>query len=514
MTGRSREYKKRLKQLFALHYFKSSDIIKCRLLGIDKKENMVLDVDTESYLVIQKIARNSFSSEKTIQACIRAYYLYELLIQKEGFDEWILNEDIKTSLGVSNETLKKIRDVFCYFGFIKVDSSEYVKSIKKRFSRKIVMKDRKPRICPYRYKVGSFIYESMTSACASFRRLSELRGNKMKVGYKLSDTMYKIVEVREGLRACKTAGEICNILLRFSNANILNNNNLNDKNSQEIPSTIYVAPYTSLVLPPDAPCQYVGKGNTIITWLLHHHEDAKLTDSSRLWHPFHSLARVYRHLITYNGSPLIEAMDVHNCFYVLMLKAFELSKSIEEDELKRFSCLVRNGKFYEMFVDELLKDQPVGLYDYKEVREEVKKRLQSYRNIYNEGTLRYEHAVIDNIFKEHFPTIRNYLLRYETIKNSEGKKVKKLQSDMCHLETYLISKLCFMLKSLDVTPFSLHDGIYVSEAEMEQLRNRLKLDSITTTQKWVENLFWQYFDELSPDQVHSIFDVENSYVVK
>ena len=197
-------------------------------------------------------------------------------------------------------------------------------------------------------------------------------------------------------------------------------------------------------------------------------------------------------------------MDVHNCFYVLMLKAFELSNSIEEEELKRFSIIVKNGKFYEMFVDELLKDQPVGLYDYKEVREEVKKRLQSYRNIYNEGMLRYEHAVIDDIFIKHFPTIRNYLLHYETITNMEGKRVKRLQSDMCHLETYLISKICFELTSFGVTPFSLHDGIYMSETEMNQLSNRLKLDSIKDTQRWVENLFWQYFDELTPNKVQRI----------
>ena len=197
-------------------------------------------------------------------------------------------------------------------------------------------------------------------------------------------------------------------------------------------------------------------------------------------------------------------MDVHNCFYVLMLKAFELSNSIEEEELKRFSIIVKNGKFYEMFVDELLKDQPVGLYDYKEVREEVKKRLQSYRNIYNEGMLRYEHAVIDDIFKKHFPTIRDYLLHYETITNMEGKRVKRLQSDMCHLETYLISKICFELTSFGVTPFSLHDGIYMSEAEMNQLSNRLKLDSIKDTQRWVEDLFWQYFDELTPNKVQRI----------
>ena len=108
------------------------------------------------------------------------------------------------------------------------------------------------------------------------------------------------------------------------------------------------------------------------------------------------------------------------------------------------------------------------------------------------------------MFIKHFPTIRNYLLHYETITNMDGKRVKRLQSDMCHLETYLISKICFELTSFGVTPFSLHDGIYMSEAEMNQLSNRLKLDSIKDTQRWVENLFWQYFDELTPNKVQRI----------
>ena len=50
---------------------------------------------------------------------------------------------------------------------------------------------------------------------------------------------------------------------------------------------------------------------------------------------------------------------------------------IDEPESSFDNLFLKNS------VDELLKDQPVGLYDYKEVREEVKKRLQSYRNIYN-----------------------------------------------------------------------------------------------------------------------------------
>ena len=52
MRKGSREYKKRIKQLYALHYFKFSDILRCRLYGKLEEVNMELDVDTESYLGI------------------------------------------------------------------------------------------------------------------------------------------------------------------------------------------------------------------------------------------------------------------------------------------------------------------------------------------------------------------------------------------------------------------------------------------------------------------------------
>lgn len=71
-------------------------------------------------------------------------------------------------------------------------------------------------------------------------------------------------------------------------------------------------------------------------------------------------------------------MDVHNCFYLLMLKAFELSNSIEEEELKRFSIIVKNGKFYEMFVDELLR---ISLLAYMIIKRYVKRSRNACKAI-------------------------------------------------------------------------------------------------------------------------------------
>ena len=84
--------------------------------------------------------------------------------------------------------------------------------------------------------------------------------------------------------------------------------------------------------------------------------------------------------------------------------------------------------------------------------------------------------------------------------------MKKLQTDMCHVETSLISKVCFDLKAYGVTPFSLHDGIYLSEAEMEKIRLAFYFNKIEDVQKWIEELFWQYFDELTPDKVRELIN--------
>ena len=82
---RKSNQQKRLDALFNPKGTKpKSDIIKCTLYGQGKDVNMELRVDPESSRIVQNIARNHLSHEKTRDAFVRAYYLYELLVQDYG----------------------------------------------------------------------------------------------------------------------------------------------------------------------------------------------------------------------------------------------------------------------------------------------------------------------------------------------------------------------------------------------------------------------------------------------
>lgn len=506
---RKSNQQKRLDALFNPKGTKpKSDIIKCTLYGQGKDVNMELRVDPESSRIVQNIARNHLSHEKTRDAFVRAYYLYELLVQDYGFSEWILNEEICKSIRVSKDTMIEIRELLSYYEILFIDSKEYKESLKKYLKAKSESDGSKakfPKIKPYKYVVGSFINSNVIQV-----NKSRLVG-KGVIRYKLSEQVYDLVKLYKDMEGCSTVEDIYTIPLRFYGRNhqiISDINKYLEQMGMEYPPTTYVAPYQMLEFDSEVPnlLMRTRRWETLLVWALYCNVPAKVTDNSRLWHPFHSLAREYRKHVTYNGSRLMEAADVHNCFYVLMLKAFEQDESIDEDELQRYSVLVRGGRFYELFVDEFVKDLPPNSYSYEEMRRQVKEWLQSYRNIINEGQLRYEHPRLDDIFKAKFPTIRNALLHYQTTINKDGKHVKKLQTDMCHVETSLISKVCFDLKAYGVTPFSLHDGIYLSEAEMEKIRLAFYFNKIEDVQKWIEELFWQYFDELTPDKVRELIN--------
>ena len=514
---RKSEEQKRIDGIFNPLPIKSkSDIIRCTLLrqGKGGAPNMTLWVEPENYYMLKRIVDKHFTRKKSKDAFIKAYYLYELLVQDYAIGGFIINEEIRATLGIDKELLIRIRRVLVQLNILKVNADEYTGSMLKSrrcksLSKGIEVSSSKT----YSYEAREFLNSSGISLPVP---LSLLHRNKpIHINYRLSSYTYDLIGLYKDLEKCRELDteeaykRVRYILLRFSKRNYQKSNGINEdflQNTVSCPSNTYIAPYDKLDFDNEFPkiVLRVRKWDTLFVWFLHRDAPAKVTDSSRLWHPFHSLAREYRKHLMFNGSHLMEAMDVHNCFYVLMLKAFEQNDSIDCNEMVEFSNLVRSGRFYEFFVEELMKKY-LTIHTKEELRMAVKHDLQSYRNITNAGQLRYLHKELDNIFIEKFPTIREALLHYPTVINKEGKRVKRLQTDMCHLETFLISKVCFTLKANGVTPFSLHDGVYVSEEDMEVLRNKLGLDTIQNVQAWVEGLFWEYFDDLTPERVTLLF---------
>lgn len=234
-------------------------------------------------------------------------------------------------------------------------------------------------------------------------------------------------------------------------------------------------------------------------WVKYYKDDARITTVSRLWHPFHCLPKSYREHVTYNGSPLVEAMDVKNCYYVLMVKALQLADKIDPDELRRFEALVRDGDIYMeigndiQFIHEIKEDYNDD--DYLSFigttrRDRVKVEMQSFRNYKTYGQAESQHPMLAKKFKELFPSICHWLFTYPIYRNRKGKNAKRLQADMSRIETMLISKVCFRLKDMGLTPFTLHDAIYLSQEELG-----------TVGKGFVDKLFWEVFDATTEGDV-------------
>lgn len=265
-----------------------------------------------------------------------------------------------------------------------------------------------------------------------------------------------------------------------------------------LPFMPYIAPYQELELDADSrSLVQIGHIETLKTWINYHTQGAKITHGGRLWHPFHSLKRDYRKKVHYKGSPLVEVFDISNCFYTLIYKRLLLEEQIPREELIRYHAVIRQGRFYEGIMGLV-----AGTEIYQErvksgqtLREIIKTDAQAYRNSQSIQQAAFLYPVVDLYFK-YYPSIREFLFNCGTTTNKEGKKVKRIQSEMCRVETFLISQICYDLVGYGVTPFSLHDGIYLSQNDMDQIKVALGIENADMVKAWVKELFWEKYDEM------------------
>jgi len=207
---------------------------------------------------------------------------------------------------------------------------------------------------------------------------------------------------------------------------------------------------------------------------------------NRIYHAFHRFPRTLREqCLTYKGSPIIEVSDIHNAYYVFMCKLLEKDKRINRYldiffELEKFEKLVMSGQFYETIRDYTIFTQPTGNPDTdainkKNDREKVKQYLQSYRNE-KPGRMKARFPEIDRWFDINYPAIREFLRDYP--KQENGKKA--LQRDIASIETDIMTNICKELHdTYSVTPFPLHDAIFMSETDNAILKaHNVNIDSL------------------------------------
>ena len=530
------------------------------------------------------------NSPKSMIAFVKGYFLYELLICNLHIHSCYTTEDLSKSLGIDSDTLRRISWRLHQDNVLHINTTDHSRTIKLKCRNK----DSYFKIEPYKYETFNNVYqlgycstanlsnqinypiidptlstiysnqtifETSASAMpplfylaggtpAEYENLSETETHVVVIEYKLSDYIYDIVSgclnpvpVEEFISSSPSFSSLY-ILHRNKDYDGANDTGLFEEETlseQNIPNYIYVAPYNKLTLDLKSNEFLQGRQHdTYLTWLRKHDLDARITSCHRLWHPFHSLKREFREHVFYNGSRLIEAMDIHNCFYTLLAKRLECEVGpirpgkygIPKEEYDRYVTLVRRGAFYEDVMEKAYGDECHSILDIMtecdrilddvtdydspiKTRDKVKTDLQAYRNTLTDSKAKHNYPQIDDYMITQFPYIRRFLFDYKTYEKemaNNGKRIRKevkcLQRDVCHMETCLISRVCFELQSLGVTPFSLHDGIFVSEADMEKLRDVWGENDIEGAKHHVEMVFWQHFDELQPDKVMELIEGE------
>jgi hypothetical protein len=194
-----------------------------------------------------------------------------------------------------------------------------------------------------------------------------------------------------------------------------------------------------------------------------------------------------------NGDRLVEAFDVHQCFYVLMCKLLEKCNDIDYDELMKYEILVGYGDLYTTILrylrtePEYANNKMLSL-DTKTARNYIKEEIQRWRNMLPKRVEGQKGIIegIDMFYKTYFPTIRDFILNYHTERQQKKKnncKVKQLQCDCIKIETEIMShRVCERLEQYGGYAITLHDGVYIRNCDKEML------DSIGVN---IETIFWQ-----------------------
>ena len=456
------------------------------------------------------------TSDGETRAFIKSYFLYEFLLDDLKLSGLFCDDDFQRSLKwCSSENISckrgsvKARNIFGLAeSVLYVDTLKHSKSAKNSSFAK--------QRYEYVFHPISFRKDFGKHTIDLHYQLTEVLARTVKIHYRFymnSDKMLSIQDIIE-LYHKYFKGNDDNIpLYAWARTTLLNPcNELNYseecKNGedgwgqeQDFGFEIFRPKYSELELSAISQKDLIGNFNIeeLRKWMRYCKDDAKITTVSRLWHPFHSLPKSYRKYIAYNGSPLVEAMDVKNCYYVLMVKALQLADKIDQDELKRFIAVVREGDIYMEIgkdinfireVNEDYNDDDYLSFIGTTRRDRVKVEMQSFRNFKTYGQAESQHPMLAKKFKEMFPTICRWLFTYPLYRNKKGKNAKRLQADMSRIETMLISKVCFRLKDMGLNPFTLHDAIYLSEAELNTLADGA-----------VDKLFWEIFDTVTPEEV-------------
>lgn len=400
------------------------------------------------------------SSTKT--AFAKSYLLILCMIE-HGLDA-IPVETIGRIVGVSDKTMTKIIGWLQNTWLLYIDNEEWKEDV-----RKVSAGEKDITFHPYKYVLSSY-----PDFCRSYPEYCQITAK----GFSDFDTENPS---RDPKLVCITYDNIpdswSEYFLPWKSFLTKAEASIQKATKEQLPvSASYVSPYSELTLDFQSLRRLRNVSgrirNGIIKWTRNFYK-APVYNGGRMYHIFHQTPHELRGYLLYKGSPLVEAFDLHNAYYTLLL--FKLNGVISPSEYAKYRTLVNTGKFYEDV------QHKAGL----PTRDAAKLLLQRYRNctikqVASKTRKEPELGRIDEYFKTEFPEIREFLDSYP---RKDGKKL--LQADMCLVEWNVFQPICQMLHdTYGVTPFSLHDGIYLNETDINLLTNRVSWKAIENQFIW------------------------------
>lgn len=440
--------------------------------------HLQIDESSETSAYLRQRAKQHKLYHKTQDALVKAYYLYYFLIQWADLSGQFVTNDVEIALGINKETRFKIDGILQEAGLLTIHKENHFESVR----TKLLMDEYElpSNIAPYTYEFSVHVaandQHKVKAQKISYPLPRKLWESLVKKGYAFRDNSF-LTDVLD--KECDHKVKQPTIKL--------------------IGKGIYVPPYNRIRLSPQLLTMRVKDVKNIIniadakSWIQNKNKPTKFT-SGRLYHAFHLTPHRLRKHLEFNGSPLVEALDIHSAFFLLLSKIFHVVERVDgipinQEELQRYDKLVRDGRFYEDVME----------FENCFIRDQMKARLNAFKNATNSSMSRYPEY---RYFKERFPTLLEVLKKYPTYKDKDdGSDTKYMQIDLSYIETYLISSVCDELKELGVTPFSLHDAIYVSKWDYDSLAER----GIN-----INEIFWGKFDSLTDDEVVALLHKSRS----
>lgn len=447
--------------------------------------SLTLTVNTRSrtYSYLMYSAGEDFRERRTRDAFVRCYYLLYALCHMWHQEDALTIRMLCAILDVSKPTVERILSHLNHYDLIDIDKNAWYDSVQLR-----IQAQKYGVSCEldnFRYKCGYPVPTSFPArgyASPPLNLSFFLPQQTYTVLFNLGLYFNPKLPMKDTI--LKERGGSQHFISQDSFRNMQADNKIDiAKNEVFVPDYSKLGFAPELLNMPLEQARQLGDVRKLALWNSGRSRPVKLS-SGRLFHCWHNTPRVFRKYIEYNGSKLVEAMDIHNAFFVIMVEIFRMEPSIKKEELCRYEKLVRSGKLYEEIMRQT--ENPI--------REQVKQSLNAYRN---DDARSMSHYPVHRYFKTNFPTITKYLMRYPTY-SKKGVEVKYLQVDASHVETVLMSKVCFSLSEYGVVPFSLHDAIYISEADKARLDER----GIS-----VEALFWIAFDSMTDEEIKDIISV-------